>query len=54
MKHKKKMYLVKYEVIASTVKEALRKKGQVYEVSLADEKNWPEENKPMLRDNKNK
>lgn len=37
----KKMYLVKREVIATSVKAALTAPGHVYEISLADEKNWP-------------
>lgn len=37
----KKLWYVKREVIASSVKEALLNGGRVYEVSLADEKYWP-------------
>lgn len=39
---RKKLYLVKYEVIATTAKKALETRGIVCEVILAEEKNWPE------------
>lgn len=38
---RQKMYLVKREVIATSVKAALTASGHVYEIALADEKNWP-------------
>lgn len=46
--NKKKMYLVKREVIATTVEKALKAKGHVYEVTLADEKSWPQEKTKKL------
>lgn len=47
MARMKKLYYIKREVIASTLHEALRAKGMVYEAVLADEKNWPD-NKPKI------
>lgn len=41
------MYLVKYEVIATSLKRAMRTKGVVYEVVVAEEKFWPEEKKKV-------
>lgn len=38
-----KLYLVKYEVIATSIKRALQTRGIVYEVSCTDKKEWPEE-----------
>lgn len=38
----RKLWYVKREVVASTLQEALRTSGKVYEVQLADEKSWPE------------
>ena len=46
-KHDKKMYLVKREVIATSVADALRRKGKVYEVTLAAPEYQPENEKPM-------
>ena len=46
---RKKMYLVKYEVFATSLKQALTSKERsVYEVSLTDEKSWkPLKNKDI-------
>ena len=45
---RKKLFLVKHEVVAKTVQEALRiGKGTVYEVVLAEEKSWPEDEKKV-------
>jgi len=41
----KKLYLVKREVIATNLKQALTAPGTVYEVSLSEEKNWPQPKK---------
>ncbi len=40
MRTEKKMYLVKREVIATSVEQAIRSKGRVYCVELAEEKDW--------------
>ena len=45
---KKKMYLVKREVIATSAEKAIRAKGVVYEVTLAEDKVQPPEEKPKL------
>ena len=45
---KKKMYLVKREVIATSVERAIHTKGVVYEVTLAEDKVQPLEEKPKL------
>lgn len=45
---RKKLYLVKYEVVATSLKRALDSKGHVYEVVLAEEKSWPEESKKRV------
>lgn len=37
------MYLVKREVIATSIEKALKAKGHIYEIILAEEKEWPEE-----------
>ena len=42
-----KLYLVKREVVATSLKKALENKGIVYEVCLADEKSWPENKKKI-------
>ena len=42
---KQKLYLVKREVVATSLKSALTRPGHVYEIVLADEKNWPEQKK---------
>jgi len=39
--NKKKMYLVKREIIATSIEKALKGKGHIYEIVLAEEKNWP-------------
>lgn len=44
---KKKMYLVKREVIASNIKDAMVKRGRIYCIELAEEKSQPEENKSV-------
>jgi len=52
---KKKMYLVKYEVLARNMLEALKiGKGTVYEISLVDEKAQPVEEKKVEGFIKNK
>ena len=38
----KKLYLVKREVVASNVVEAMKNKGTIYEIQLTEEKMWPE------------
>lgn len=45
---KKKMYLVKREVIATSIEKAIHGKGIIYEVTLADEKSWPDEKKKAV------
>lgn len=42
---KQKMYLVRYEVIATSVKQALRTRGIVSDIQVADEKFWPQNKK---------
>lgn len=37
----KKMYLVKREVLATTIKEAMNAKGKIYAIELADDKFQP-------------
>lgn len=55
MKHGLKMYLVKKEVMAHNMKEALTKDGNVYSVELADEKYQPEDKvQPGFINKKNK
>lgn len=49
-----KMYLVKREVIATSIKNALSQRGNIYEIVLADEKNWPEQKKKKVTGFKNK
>lgn len=44
-KDRKKVYFVKREAIARTLKEAMTKPGSIYEIQLAEEKLWPEEKK---------
>jgi hypothetical protein len=41
-KGSKKLWYVRREVVASYLTEALRTKGRVYSVELAEEKLWPE------------
>ena len=48
------MYLVKYEVIATSIEKALKTRGHIYEVTLANEKDWPVEKKPKLGFKQNK
>lgn len=36
------MYFVKREVIATTLDKAIKGRGEIYEVVVADEKYWPE------------
>lgn len=40
---KKKLYLVKREVLAGSLKEAMSKHGEIYEITLAEEKFQPED-----------
>lgn len=40
-----KLWLVKREVIATTMEKALKGKGRIYEITLADEKSWPTKSK---------
>lgn len=49
---RKKLFLVKREVIASSLKKALEGKGIVYEVVVTEEKNWPEVKKKLGFKNK--
>ncbi len=51
---RKKLYLVKREVIATTLKAALKTQGHVYEIVLADEKLWPDQPKPKTGFNQKK
>jgi hypothetical protein len=44
----KKLYLVKREVIATSIKNTLTTKGVVYEVQITDEKMWPDNKKKEL------
>ena len=43
----KKVWYVKREVVATSLREALRTAGKVYEVQLADEKEWPQNKKKL-------
>lgn len=45
--HKKKLYLVKYEVRANSISEALKTRGVVYGIELADDKYQPETTKKL-------
>lgn len=47
MERKLRMYIVKREVLARSIKDAVTAKGIVYEVSLADEKFQPDSKKPI-------
>ena len=40
-KHVPKMWLVKREVIAGSIREAASKPGRIYEITEAEEKNHP-------------
>lgn len=51
---RQKLFLVKREVVATSIKQALSKQGNVYEIVLADEKNWPEEKKKQIKGFKKK
>ena len=42
---KKKMWIVKREVLATTIEKAIHAKGRVYGVEEADDKFQPEEKK---------
>ena len=42
---KKKLWLVKREVRANSLKEAMITKGHIYEISLADDKYQPDTDK---------
>ena len=44
----KKLYLVKREVYATSIEQALKQKGKVYEVSLAEDKFQPVVEKPIV------
>ncbi len=44
MKHKK-LYLVKREVFATSLRQAMNKGGAIYEIQLAEEKFQPQEEK---------
>lgn len=41
----KKTYLVKREIVATSLEKALKVRGSIYEVVLADEKSWPKPKK---------
>ena len=43
----KKLWYVKREVIATSLQEAIRSSGKVYEVQLADDKLWPENKRKL-------
>jgi hypothetical protein len=45
---KKKLYLVKREVLATSAEQAIHGKGKVYCVELAEDKFQPEEKKDKL------
>ena len=51
---RKKLYLVKYEVIATSIERAIKTRGRIYEISEADEKMWPVEPKKVGFINKKK
>lgn len=42
----KKLYIVKREVLATSIKDAMRRRGKIYEVSEAAESLQPIEEKP--------
>lgn len=42
MKNTKKLYIVKREVRANSIQEAIKNKGEIYEVTLAEDKYQPE------------
>lgn len=44
---KKRLFFVKREVLATSITDAMRRKGRVYEVSEAAESQQPAEEKPM-------
>ena len=46
MKHKK-MYIVKREVLATSIEKALTAKGHIFEVVIADDKYQPEDKKDI-------
>lgn len=46
------MYLVKYEVIATSMKQAMTKRGHLYEISLASKSEWPEDKPKKVGFNK--
>lgn len=48
----KKLYLIKREVEATSLKQALVKSEVVYEIQLADEKLWPSSKKKLGFDKK--
>jgi len=50
---KERMYLVKKEVIAKNIKEAMYKDGKIYCIELAEEKFQPEDNKEVGFNKKN-
>lgn len=51
----KKLYIVKHEVLAKSITEAMRiKTGNIYEISLADEKYQPQPLVPKVGFNNKK
>jgi len=49
---RRKLYLVKREVIATSMENALKARGRIYEVIMTKEKNWPVDNKKVGFDNR--
>jgi hypothetical protein len=44
---KKRLWIVKREVLATSLEKALKGKGRLYEITEADEKFQPEEKKKL-------
>lgn len=45
MLKKQKLYLVKREVIATSIQKAMTNKGTIYSIEVTEEKSWPEQKK---------
>lgn len=39
---RKKLYLVKREVVATNIRQAMIAKGIIYEIVVTEQKDWPE------------
>ena len=46
------MYLVKREVMATSIEKAMKEKGRIYCIELVEDKFQPQEVKPILGFNK--